>query len=50
MQLCYCYLEVILGSKGLKLVRLSIKGNGFYENSYTMGGGHPRPTTGSAPA
>ena len=39
MQLCYGYLLVSLGSKGLKLILLSIKDNDFYENSYTLGGG-----------
>ena len=44
MHLRYGYLWVALGSKGLKLILLSIKDNGFYENSYTLGGhGPPRP-------
>ena len=35
---------VILGDKGLKLVRLPINGNNFYENSYRLGGhGPPGP-------
>ena len=37
-------LNVILGSKGLKLIRLSTKDNGCYQNSYTLG------AIGSAPA
>ena len=50
VHLRYGYLWVALGSKGLKLILLSIKDNGFYENSYTLGGGHgpPAPTK-SAP-
>ena len=51
VQLCYGYLWVALGSKGLKLILLSIKDDGLYENSYTLGGGPwpPRPPTKSAP-
>ena len=50
MQLCYGYLWVALGSKGLKLILLSMKYNGFYENSYTLGGPWPSgPPTKSAP-
>ena len=50
MQLCYGYLWVALGSKRLKLILLSIKENGFYENSYTLGGnGPPAPPTKSTP-
>ena len=42
---------VILGDKGLKLIRLSINGNNFYEKSYRLGGPWPpRPPTKSAPA
>ena len=51
MQLCYGYLWVALGSKGLKLILLSVKDDGFYENSYTLGGAWPPgPPTKSAPA
>ena len=44
VQLCYSYLWVALRSKGLKHILLSVKDNGFYENSYTLGGhGPPHP-------
>ena len=44
VQLCCGHLGVILGSKGLKLIRLSIKDNDVYVNSYTLGGhGPPAP-------
>ena len=47
MQLCHGY----FGDTGLTLIRLSINGNNFYENSYRLGGGHgpPGPPTKSAP-
>ena len=41
--LLYGYFWVSLGSKGLKLILLSIKDNGFYENSYTLGGAMAPP-------
>ena len=41
VQLCYGYLWVALGSKVLKLTLLSIKENGFCENSCTLGGPWP---------
>ena len=34
--LCYGCVGVILESKGLKLIRLSAKYNGFYQTSYTV--------------
>ena len=50
VQLFYGYLWVALGSKVLKLTLLSIKDNGFCENSCTLGGPWPpRPPTKSAP-
>ena len=43
---------VILGDKGLKLIRLSINGNNFYETLIVWGGAMapPGPPTKSAPA
>ena len=40
VHLCYGYFGAILRSKGLKLIRLSRKDNGFYQNSYTLEGPH----------
>ena len=46
MQLCHGY----FGDKGLKLIRLSINGNNFYENPHRLGGPWPpRPPTKSVP-
>ena len=49
VQLCYGHLGVILGSKGLKLIRLSIKKQWILRGLLHFGGPAPGPPTKSAP-